>query len=294
MRMNVVEWEIEGSDGQPILGDCHLPDDQPRGVVLIAHGFKGYKDYGFLPRLADALAAASFIAHRFNFSHSGMTRKIERFEKPQLFERDTWGKQVADLLMVAAACHDGRLDGQGLEQVWFGHSRGGVTSILAAAQTFTDDESAPCCPAGLVTAAAPASACSLSNEDRARLRQRGSIESPSGRTGQILRVGKAWLDEMEASPKALDPVFRISQVMCPTLIVHGSDDPTVPADAAGLLASAAGNLRQKVILDGAQHTFDAPNPLPADAKLPDATQQLLGQVAAFCDEVFDEQAATGM
>jgi len=42
-------WSIEGADGQPILGDTHLPEAPPRGVLVICHGFKGYKDYGFFP-----------------------------------------------------------------------------------------------------------------------------------------------------------------------------------------------------------------------------------------------------
>lgn len=278
--MQISPWEIEGADGQTILGDCVQPAETPRGILLIAHGFKGYKDYGFLPRLAEAAAHAGYLAHRFNFSHSGMTRNTQRFDRPDLFEKDTWGKQVHDLLAVAAACASGKLPGQGLEQVWFGHSRGGVTSILAAARAFSQ-EGLPQ-PAGLITAATPASACSLSDADRARLRQRGSIESPSNRTGQILRVGKPWLDEIDANPKAVDPVYRISQVMCPTLIIHGSDDPTVPVEAANLLAAGAANLHKKVIINGAQHTFNAPNPLPVDETYPEQTQALFDAVLNFC------------
>jgi hypothetical protein len=84
------EWSIEGSEGEPIIGNAHLPEAPPGGVVLVAHGFKGYKDYGMFPRIAESLANRGFIAHRFNFSHSGMTGAIETFERPDLFERDTW------------------------------------------------------------------------------------------------------------------------------------------------------------------------------------------------------------
>ena len=47
-------WSIPGSDGEPIIGNTHLPSEDPAGVVHIAHGFKGYKDYGMFPRIASS------------------------------------------------------------------------------------------------------------------------------------------------------------------------------------------------------------------------------------------------
>ena len=46
------DWSIPGSDGEPIIGNTHVPRDEPAGMVLVAHGFKGYKDYGMFPRIA--------------------------------------------------------------------------------------------------------------------------------------------------------------------------------------------------------------------------------------------------
>ena len=36
------------------------------------HGFKGFKDWGFFPHLADRLARAGLVAVSFNFSGSGV------------------------------------------------------------------------------------------------------------------------------------------------------------------------------------------------------------------------------
>src|SRR5690606_22895078 len=111
-------WTISGAQGEPILGATHHPaaGTPARGVLLIAHGFKGYKDYGLLPQLAQAAADAGLIAHRFNFSHSGMTDRSERFDRPELFEHDTWGKQVHDLHAVAVGARNGAIAGDGLPQ----------------------------------------------------------------------------------------------------------------------------------------------------------------------------------
>ena len=99
----IPDWTLTGSDDQPIIGTTHRPEGAPRGTLIACHGFKGYKDYGFFPRLCRRAAEAGLIAHRFNFSHSGMTNRTETFEKPELFEKDTYSKQVADLQTVHAA-----------------------------------------------------------------------------------------------------------------------------------------------------------------------------------------------
>src|SRR2546430_741685 len=131
-------WSIPGADGEPIIGNTHKSAIglQARGVVIIAHGFKGYKDYGMFPRVATEFAKAGFIAIRFNFSNSGMTNNIATFERPNLFERDTWNKQVFDLRAVTEAAIAGSLRDPGnassLPCVFFGHSRGGVTALLTA------------------------------------------------------------------------------------------------------------------------------------------------------------------
>lgn len=269
------DWALSGADNHPILGTTHHPDPRvpPRGVLLIAHGFKGYKDYGFIPHLAEAAAEAGFIAHRFNFSHSGMTNRLEAFERKDLFERETWGKQVFDLHAVSHAARSGDLAGGGLPQAWFGHSRGGVAVILAAGSA--REESTALSPAAVITAAAPHTAERLNEDDKAALRERGRIESPSSRTGEMLYVGRDWLDEMDADPARYDALVHASRLLIPMLILHGDDDATVPVMSARLLHKAAGSRASLVVIEGASHTFNSPNPLPLDATPPPATTQLI-------------------
>lgn len=281
MVMRMKQWTVEGGAGQPILGDTHLPGGEPVGVILLCHGFKGYKDYGFFPRLADAAAEAGFVAHRFNFSHSGMTNNIETFERPELFERDTWGKQVADLRAVVAAVGSGELAGGGLPQVWFGHSRGGITVTLSAARAFAGGADWAARPAGVVLASSPHRANYYGEEITNDLRERGRYPSPSNRTGQTLYIGKAWLDEIEADPDAFDPVKRIAGIACPILLLHGTADDAVPPASSGMLADAAGGRATLHLMDGAGHTYNAPNPLPDEAGLPSATREMFEHVTGF-------------
>src|SRR5690606_10531758 len=154
-------WQIPGSDDQHLVGDAHLPAAHPSAVAILCDGFLGYNDYGLLPHLASALAQAGILACRFNFSHSGMTRRTATFERPDLFERDTWRKQACDLGAVVDALAAGGLPGTAgplPPLVLVGHSRGGVTCLLAAAGRFRAGR--PPLPAGVITVAAPDTSCS--------------------------------------------------------------------------------------------------------------------------------------
>ena len=278
------DWTIEGSDGQPIFGNVHLPADADAatGVLVCCHGFKGYKDYGFFPQLAQAAAEAGLIAHRFNFSHSGMTNRIETFERPDLFERDTWGRQMHDLRAVMRAIRGGELAGADRPVVWFGHSRGGVTCAVTAGQVFEQSVQTEQ-PAGVILAAAPSSAMRLDESQREALRRLGRLPSPSSRTGQTLYVGVESLDEYEAAPQRFDPLAAAARITCPLLVIHGENDNTVPVTCAEDFRRTQPSATVEVI-GGASHTFNAPNPLPLDADPPGETAKLIERCVAFANE----------
>jgi len=282
-------WSIAGSDGEPILGITHEPAGPPRGVILLAHGFKGYRDYGMFPRLATTMADAGLIAHRFNFSHSGMTDDISTFARPELFERETWNRQVHDLRALLDAIADGAIAGRGLPCVLFGHSRGGVAVLLTAGRAAGEPE-APAL-AGVITASAPSTCRSMSDADAERLLEDGFLESPSARTGQALRVGRTFLQEQIDDPEGHDLLALAGRIACPVLVVHGADDPTVPAVCAGQIGDAVSHGDARLIA-GADHVFNTPNPLPNDAPASEQLQQLLNAMTEFVAQLTEPSRST--
>ncbi len=259
----VTDWTIPGSDGQPIYGNTHWPTEQARGALICCHGFKGYKDYGFLPMLCEQAALQGLVAMRFNFSHSGMTNNTETFERPDLFEKDRWGRQIEDLQYVFE--NDKRI--ATLPRVVFGHSRGGVTGTLFAGRI------KPPSLVGMINAAAPDYACKMDDLVRDQIRAEGRLLSPSGRTGQKLYVGLDWLEEIERDPDLFDPILAATKVDCPMLILHGDQDETVPLDCAHNLHQSATPNSEKAIIEGANHVFNCPNPMPVDTPTDQCTPQ---------------------
>ncbi|MCC5787663.1 MAG: alpha/beta fold hydrolase [Phycisphaerales bacterium] len=277
--MQTDTWTIPGADDKPIAGFTDRPDT-PRAVAIIAHGLLGYADYGMFPRLARELASRGLVAHRFNFSHSGVEGDPSAFARPELFERDTWKRQVDDLLAIVRAARAGEFgtEEDRLPLVLIGHSRGGVSSLLASAEISRVGEP----PAGVVTLAAPARCA-----DPASLGEhleRGYRVVVSNRTKQTLRVGAAWAREQAEDPAWHDLPSRVAQIACPVLAIHGELDETVSPESAAAIAGAAKDGRAAIV-PGANHVFNTPNPDDAKKPASEAFTAMLGELAGFVDRV---------
>ncbi len=235
----------------PILVDVRASGRElPRPAVVIVHGFKGFKDWGMFPVVAERLARAGFSAVTMNLSGSGVDQQGE-FVYPERFGHNTYSAEQHDLQVVLAALEQGDL---GLAPVsefgLVGHSRGGGTAILAAA---TDPRIR-----ALVTWAA------ISHVDRwpgraAEWRRTGKLDIVNARTGQVLPMYTDVLDDIERNQAALDIAAAAAGLRTPWLVVHGTADESVNVDEAHELAALAPEGRL-LLLEGAGHTFGAVHP----------------------------------
>ncbi|MDP7008513.1 MAG: hypothetical protein QGI78_02975 [Phycisphaerales bacterium] len=270
--MQIKHWHIEGSKGELIHGSTHEVDGQPTCNLLIAHGFKGYKEYGCFPWIAHQAALQGVRAHRFNFSHSGMLDGSGSFERPDLFELATWNTQVEDLQAVVPFCSDPEIP-----TILLGHSRGGVAILLAASRGSVHVDH-------LIPLAAPATCNPLSEEMQQTMLRQGYIESPSSRTDQMLRIGRCFLDEQTADPAGHDLLSLVGTIDVPITVIHGDQDETVPVSSGETLAKVARDATFNPIYGGT-HVFNTPNPFPIEGE---ASPQLQ-RVWAVLSSIFPEQ-----
>ncbi len=250
-------FELVGADGLPLRGDVRTAGDgRGRPTVVICHGFKGFKDWGFFPHLAARLARAGMTAVSFNFSGSGIGPDGETFSEPERFRNQTFSADLRDLDTVFAA-----LAGETLvpglvapERIGlFGHSRGGGIAILHAAR----EESVKT----LVTWAAIANVLRWDEATIQQWRADGSIEIANARTGDVLPLGTDVLDDIATHRDALDIERVAARISTPWLIVHGADDEAVRvADARKLNAAARENVTELRIIADGSHTFGARHP----------------------------------
>jgi len=245
-------WRDRGDDKPLIIrGEARLPSD-PKGTVVICHGFKGFAHFSFFPYVAAQLAEAGYRAITFDFSGSGIGKDRENFTNPDAFTHNTYRQELEDLETVVAEgqVRDWIDDSYGL----FGHSRGGGVAILHASR---DSQVKT-----LVTWAAISSANRWTHETVADWRATGFMEIVNARTKQSIPLSTDLLHEVEQlGETTLNIPFAASRVSVPWLIVHGADDETVAVSEAERLSVLSDGVSTLRIFDGANHSLGGKHPL---------------------------------
>jgi alpha-beta hydrolase superfamily lysophospholipase len=245
-------WRDRGDEAPLIIrGEARVPANA-KGTVVVCHGFKGFAHFSFFPHVAEQMARTGFRAITFDFSGSGVGEDRETFTNREAFTHNTYMQELEDLdaVVAEARVRDWIEDGYGL----FGHSRGGGVAILHAARD----------PAvrALVTWAAIASTNRWAPEVVADWRQRGFVDIANARTGDVIPLSIELLHEVEQYGETrLNIAAAASSITAPWLIVHGSEDETVPVNEAERLASFAGPNAELHVLDGVNHSFGGKHPL---------------------------------
>lgn len=253
-----VAFEIPSLHGQPLRGDLLEPAPDGGGtvpVVVVCHGFKGFKNWGFFPEIGARLAHSGFAVVLFNFSGSGIGADLLQFTDLDGFARDTMSRQLDDLGRVLDALHARRLGSRRLDLsrlAVLGHSRGGATAILRARED-------PRVHA-LVTWASVSTLWRYSEREVAAWKREGSMEFLNTRTGQRMHIDAGYLDDLEAHGQRFDVLAAVAALSAPILLVHGEEDLSVPVQEAHELHAATRGRGQLLRIPRAGHTFGAVHP----------------------------------
>lgn len=131
--------QLSGKHGRPILTDVNFTKNQTKkAVVIFAHGYKGFKDWGAWNLMATEFAKQNFFFVKFSFSHNGGTAE-QPIDFPDLkaFGENTFTKELDDLESVIdyVYTHKDFKNEVDLDNITLiGHSRGGGIVTLKASE----------------------------------------------------------------------------------------------------------------------------------------------------------------
>jgi dienelactone hydrolase len=248
---------IGGSLGEILIDVRAAGRDSPRPAIVVAHGFKGFKDWGMFPRLADRLARAGFATVTFNVSGSGVDDTGE-FVWPERFGRNTFSAELHDLGLLMDALVRGEVGVAPPTAIGLvGHSRGGGIAVLHAARDRRVQ--------ALVTWASISSVERWSPHEVMEWREKGEKEIVNARTGQRLALYTDVLDDVERNAGgSLDVLGAAARLQIPWLIAHGTEDEAVShLESEALRAASPLPTTRLLAIEGAGHTFGAGHPWDA-------------------------------
>jgi dienelactone hydrolase len=251
-------FTLMNSDSELIRLEAHYREDvKDAPIVVICHGFKGFKDWGFFPVLADTLASDGYFVITFNFSRNGIGSDLQNFTELELFSKNTYTHELKDLACIFDALMSKNI-GKGMadpERIGLlGHSRGGGIALLYAQRDSRVNT--------LVTWSAISTVHRYTPDQIKEWKNNGFIEIENKRTGQLMRVTTDLLNDIEKNKKDLDILSAAGKIEIPTLIIHGQEDESVPVEEAqAIYDHLLTPSKELIIIEDGTHTFGAGHPL---------------------------------
>lgn len=255
-----------------------LPNGKKKPIVVFAHGFKGFKDWGPFNAMARYFAVHGFFFIKFNFSHNGTTPEHPlEFADLAAFGNDNHSIQLDDLAamlnwitMEKNALVETEANSQQIYLI--GHSRGGSLVLLKAAED-------PRIKKTVTWAAVSDLLAAYTPQDLADWKSKGVKWIANARTGQQMPVYYQYYEDLIANAQRLNVLKAAALLNRPLLIVHGENDGVVSLSNAQAIHSQAPH-SLLVIIKNANHTFGGVHPFTYES-LPVTLQQLYDTTIQF-------------
>ena len=223
--------------GYTLSGVLHIPEN-PAGkpAVILCHGMESNKESEKLTILGRRFSERGISALRFDFFCAG--------ESSGRFAEITYTGEVADTRAAFELIQGHRPGKIGM----IGSSMGGSVSLLFASQERR--------VSAVATLAAPAHPeriidTLLSQDQVEDWRQQGFV------TYHGRRINSHFLDDV----RKIDIPKAAIEIFCPSLIIHGDSDDTVPAEDAHEIHTLIPGPKRLSIIEGADHRFSDPRHL---------------------------------
>jgi uncharacterized protein len=223
--------------------------------IILVHGFKGFKDWGFGPYIGECFAKSGFFVITFNFSHNGVGESLTEFDELDKFAENTFSLEIEELSQIIDAYSNNFFgDTENQKIGLLGHSRGGAISLLTA---FNNEK---------INAAAVWASVSYferyTERQKKEWREKGYLEVLNTRTNQKMRMNVSLLDDIEMNKNGrLNIEIAVRNFNKTLFIAHGEQDVSVPVNEAEKIYEWSDkSMTELYKIAAANHTFGVQHP----------------------------------
>jgi len=250
-----------------IRGDYFPAKAETLANVIICHGYKGFKDWGFFPHAAERISEAAHVI-TFNFSHNGVGERMDEFSELDKFATNTYTKELEDLDTLVRLVQEGALPvdpavydaprSAKLPLILLGHSRGGGVSLVEA---FDHPERI----AGVISWNGVTNLDLFSENEKEEMRTRGRTYVMNARTKQQMPLDAVILEDLVANRERYDIIGRAPSCPVPIALIQGTEDhDKLRKGSERLLGVQPETLY--IPIQGGDHTFKARHPFQGETE----------------------------
>ena len=255
--MILKQFSISLGDGV-LHGDLHYAGHTSCPILLIIHGFRGSKNWGFFPTIAEEFAQNGSIVLTWNMSLNGYSKNSQYIDQPDNFARNTITQEMVDTQsIIDSILQDDRIISGDIRSHWngdihvLGHSRGGGIGILISAKNPSIKKLALW--------------NTISRFGRFTERQKklwsetGTFPIDETEDGKVIAMNYTYISDLEFHSDEYSPLRAITEVSADILIVHAEQDMTVPIREAHALQEKSHSAHMHSIPQ-AGHIFGCTHP----------------------------------
>jgi uncharacterized protein len=250
-------------------------------LILFVHGFKGFKDWGHFNLMADYFRDLGYVFAKLNLSHNGTSPEHPiDYVDLEAFANNNFSIELGDVdaalsfLLTTEQLPKRLFNPQRIFLI--GHSRGGGLALLHAGE---DERIAAVATLAAISDLAKRWPSSFIED----WRQKGTQYIPNNRTGQMMPLHFQLVEDVLNNPERLSIPHKVQQMRQPLLLIHGTQDETLPHSMAEELANwhyAA----ELLLIEGANHTLGGAHPWEG-TELPVHTRMACDRIHDFFQRI---------
>lgn len=246
-----IDFQVPLENGDVLRCSRFPAQSTPESLILIAHGYKGFKDWGMFPYAAEFLSRSNEVV-TFNFSHNGIGDKADEFTELDKFAKNTYDRELSDLAeLVNYLKADEQL--RPLPLFLLGHSRGAGVCLIHALDH-------PGQVSGVISWNGVTNLDLFTDKQKDEMREFGRSYVMNGRTGQQMPLDKIILDDLNLQHERYDILGRMAHgSQFPAVLIQGSEDGAHLREGSAELVRLRPDISW-IQIQGGNHTFGTVHP----------------------------------